>query len=239
MWEILVKIGIVIIVVLLFIFTGSFLSMWVRKPLIELCNKRNLNASPWKFFLWELFFCYLFLTNENETGVMSVWYVKVLLFLLILLPILVLFYRAKFFFGPLILIKLACIPLDLLYVITGCYKDKDYKANNSRIASDKASQGGSGFSGSWSQDGNLPQTISVPYSDTNATYHSSFEYMQNSYVFEKYRDMEYTRQNSEENYHTVNQGENTAYYNGEYAPFAENGGSVEVRTYDSDYAPME
>ncbi len=214
--------------------------MWVRKPLIELCNKQNLNASPWKFFLWEILCCYLFLANESETGVTSVWYVKALLFLLILIPIIVLFYQAKLFFGPLILIKLVCIPLDILYVVTGCYKDPDYTPVGKRTQySGTMQQSNHGTTGHSPYQGNTYQP-SISY-DQKMQGEQEFAGgdIQNTYVYEKYRDMEYTRQNSEESYHTVNQGEQTAYYNGEYAPFSENGGNVEIRTYDSDYAPMD
>ena len=240
MWGILIRIGILVIVVLLFIFTGSFLSMWVRKPLIELCNQRNLNASPWKFFLWEILLCYLFLANESETGVTSVWYVKGLLFLLIVIPILVLFYRAKLFFGPLILIKLVCIPLDLLYVITGCYKDPDYTPMDQRTNYNHTLQGSDSTNTNYSSNqGNGYQPASTFDRKIQEEQGFAGGDTQEPYVYEKYRDMEDTRQNSEDSYHTVKIGENTAYYNGDYAPFSESGGSVEVRTYDSDYAPME
>ncbi len=237
MWEILIKIAIIIGAILLFYFLGAFLSMGVRKPLSEMCLNRGLSAAPWKFFLWEGMLGYELFTEtfkkallDNAIGVgfVSSWGYNALIILLLSIPVFILIVKAKLFFLPLLLIKLLCIPLDILYVITGCYKDSDYTPVSNNPDS------GSSFSTP------LPYSASSEASDqgySETTYHGQHE--QSTTIHEKYQDMEYTRQGSDESYHTADIGGETAYYNGDYAPFNGSGGEVEIRTYDSDYVPMD
>ena len=253
MWGILIKIGIVIGAILLFYFLGAFLSLGVRKPLAEICLHRGLSASPWKFFLWEGVIIYEFFTETLKStlldktiglGFVSSWYYTALLILLFAIPIFVLLVKAKLFFIPLLLIKVLCIPLDILYVATGCYKDSDYTPVTESDSS------GSNFSGR-SQTGRSRPFVShtlfiSPFSASRdasnqgyseTPYHGQYEPQPT--IHEKYQDQEYTRQGSDESYHTADIGGKTAYYNGDYAPFNESGGDVEIRTYDSDYSPMD
>ena len=58
------------------------------------------------------------------------------------------------------------------------------------------------------------------------------------YVEEKYRDQYRTSQEGD-SYHTATSNDGDRYYTGDYVPFVSEGEAGEVRTYDSDYAPMD
>jgi hypothetical protein len=57
-------------------------------------------------------------------------------------------------------------------------------------------------------------------------------------VEEKYQD-QYRASQEADSYHTVKTDSGDHHYTGDYVPFVSTGEVTEVRTYDSDHAPMD
>jgi len=220
--------------VVIMFFGSRLLCIYVRKPLVEYCNKRGLSASPWLTLIpVAIGVCML---DEYRMNIGHSWselwqnapdeQLPLAVFLfggigLIALPMIILLIRAKKNFLRVLLIKILCVPLDIFYVIHYCLKRNNF-ADGTPI-SREAYRNGGGYYQSDSQQGG--------YVDGEDTYSQGS-------IEEKYQD-QYRASQTDDSYHTTVTEQGEHYYTGDYVPFTSEGEVTEVRTYDSDYAPMD
>lgn len=220
------------------VYYGSkLLCVYVRKPLVEYCNKKGLSASPWLTLIPAgIGIClldeYRTLANvEKSMGELlpNFSYLEsssAMLYLyggigLIALPMLILLIRARKYFPPVLLIKIICVPLDIFYFVHSCW-DKQNFASGRPVSREVYQNGGRYYKTSGQQSGYVEGD--TPYSGGS--------------VEEKYQD-QYRASQEADSYHTVSTDSGEHYYTGDYVPFVSEGEVTEVRTYDSDYAPMD
>lgn len=219
------------------IFYGSrLLCIYVRKPLVEYCNKRGLSASPWLILICMGFGIYLFdkhltLYNVEKMSELMTSFSNVKSktemmncfggIVLLLLPTLILLIRARKYFISVLLIKIVCIPLDIFYVLHSALSNDNLAEGTPVARADyqnsrqycQASEYQNGYI-----DGDSPNTSAC--------------------VEEKYND-QYRVSQEADSYHTVSSDGGKNYYTGDYVPFVSEGEATEVRSYDSDYTPMD
>lgn len=218
------------------------LCIYVRKPLVEFCNERGLSASPWLTLI--IIGIGVYLLNEHLTLMNVEQSMSSLLpnysyaksstrqiyeyggIALISLPLLILLIRAKKYFIPVLLIKIICVPLDILYALHGSDKFIDARPlSGAAYHTNGAAYAGKG--GRYYDD-----------SGQQAGYIDGDRPAADGYVEEKYQDQHRVRQEAD-SYHTVSTESGEHYYSGDYVPFVSTGEVTEIRTYDSDTAPME
>lgn len=225
------------IALIAFVFFGSrLLCIYVRKPLVEYCKKRGLSASPWLILISMGTGIYLLNKHipsyevENISDIVSsLSKVKTASDMincyggiaLLVLPLLIFLIRARKYFIPVLLIKIACIPMDIFYLVHAALS-KDNLAEGAPAARADYQNNRQYRQASGGQDG----------------YVNGDSYNAGGYVEEKYRD-QYRASQEGDSYHRASSGDGERYYTGDYVPFVSEGEVTEVRTYDSDYAPMD
>ena len=117
-----------------FIYLSTMLNM-IRKELVEYCLRHRLKASPWALLLWEGIWGVEWATGlYSGTLIRNGLLVSMLsheiftwaVMSLTVLPLLALFFKARLRLFPLLVIKLLCVPLDIVYVISRGYDDIDF-----------------------------------------------------------------------------------------------------------------
>lgn len=229
-----VIIGIVIVVVALI--ASRILCVYIRKPMVEFCNSRGFSASPWITLLMVCFGAQKLLDHfkrieldeilrlsdniiykESTSGAIN-FYGSIFI---MALPLIVLLIRTRKYFPVVLLIKTLCVPLDLIYIVNCIIRGGRF-ADATPISRDEYRSGRQHAQASRGQ-GSYVNGDSPDESD---------------YVEEKYRD-QYRASQEADSYHTASSDDGDRYYTGDYVPFVSEGEVTEVRTYDSDYAPMD
>lgn len=238
--------GLVYLVVVLFVLRliGRMLIRWIYRPLVQFCDARGLNASPWGFVIWEALALSeytartgyeLFFQYWKPTGWMSPELYGWVLLGLAALPLVVMLIKTKvIYFIPLLLVKLLGIPFFLLAFFVGMPEDEEEAANvELSRALDRAAQRGI----SVPQRGSSAQRGSSHRGDSQQaqTHQESDCDGAPGYMGEKYADQHRASQDSG-GYSSSDVGGTPVYYTGDYRPFGAEG---DPREYDSDYSPMD
>lgn len=117
-----------------FIYLSTMLNM-IRKDLVEYCLKHRLKASPWALLLWEGIwgvewatglYSGILIKNGMLVPMLSHAIFSWIVLSMAILPLLALLVKARLRLVPLLIIKLLCIPLDIVYVISRGYDDIDF-----------------------------------------------------------------------------------------------------------------
>ncbi|HPF30124.1 MAG TPA: hypothetical protein PLZ77_08505 [Lachnospiraceae bacterium] len=139
---------------------------------------------------------------------------------LLVLPLLILLIRTRLNFIPVVLIKMVCFFLDPFYLVHLSFKKDNFAAGTpvSKVEY-------------WDRKHNYQAAGQGGCVDGESSY-------ANDSVQEKYQDPYRASQDSDY-YHTTSAGSGEHYYTGDYVPYMSEGEITEVRTYDSDYAPMD
>lgn len=252
-----------------FIYLSTMMNM-IRKSLVEYCMRHRLSASPWALLVWEGIWAV-----EWTTGMYSTWLMDRKLFVPLLshacfplavmgmavFPLLVLLVKARLRLVPLLLTKVLCIPLDVMYVISRGYQDEDFipdissrpsgsGVNNTPAHSQSTVRSASGQH----PVAGRPRAVPIHHSrsDTSPADSRSRQDRNQSPLYaadpshehrlpeylEKYTDQHRTRQEAD-HYATIKVGGETINFSDEYVPFTGTNDPVEVRQYDADYAPFE
>ncbi len=246
---------------MLFHFFSAIINLGVRNPLIEYCWRLGHSENPWYMALWwlgvYLEYRYLLLYNwflaERFSWLTETHY-SLGLYVLMALPIFYLLIQTGIVrFLPVLIIRVLCIPLDCIYLLSQGYNDEDTYPRRST----SSSKSGSGSSNP--QRSNRPQgrpaparsSQRYPEHTTNHPEQTSYEPdAMPEYITHKHHDEQsgmpdhmahryndqYRASQSGDTYSTTTVNGETAYYNGDSVPFGSDG---EVRTYDSDYAPFD
>jgi len=224
------------------------LNRLIRKPLVEFCLNRGQSASPWLLLIWESLCIFglgnlivfdVFIKNQISLEWLTVAVYEWFLIAMAVLPFIILLLKTRvIYFIPVLLIKILCIPLDIVYAITGGFNKSDYipvsgRSNNNR----------NGGNGNYNPTNYKPNNYNTNSSPLEQTYNYSQNNSQNQNggmpgnMSEKYGDQYRASQSSEgDGYSTVNVGGEKAYYNGDYVPYGAEG---DIRKYDDGYAPLD
>lgn len=248
-------IGVIAFVVLagLVYLAGRLLTYKVRLPLGRFCEERGWSPYPWKLLIFEaaigteyvfhIVYTKLLLSFDATKGLPLAAY-KWIVLGIGALPLVVLLFQTKvIYFVPLLLIKILCIPLDIIMLLTITveffFEQSGEKADSDRVLGSEYQivyqrqqgsapyQTGSAQSpadGGWGGDSSPIYTPPPDYFPTDPGYST-----------ENYQDQYRVRQ-SGDGYHTVQVGGETLSYSGDYAPFGAEG---PIESYSSDSVPME
>ena len=240
-----------------FFFILSFLAN-IRKKMVEFCYDHKQSASPWLILVWtsiwlsELFGYHPFSDQLTRFEILnkiiaSDFYQNVLLYIMIGLPFVLLLIRARQYFIPVLLIKILCIPLDIIYFICSFFTD-DFRplATKERTESNghyphyearmRLQQQSGRFGGSMSHPN--PTTSSRTEYTYNSTGHIQTTSNQPSSLdpmYFKYTDQHRVRTQGD-TYSTATVDGHSVSYSGSYVPFGADPVSIVER--DSDYAPF-
>lgn len=228
-WIVLIIVGLGILVA-----ASKSLCIYVRKPLVEFCNKRGLSASPWLTLIIVGIGIYLLSRHyemmhlDKSLAIGDYSYMNTASrqineyggIALIALPLLVLLIRTRKYFIPVLLTKIVCLPLDILYALHGGYNFVD-----ARPLSRKAfMNGGQVYVG---KNGKYYDASGSPIESGGKEGYSESAYNEKPYRDNEYADYgssSYTEEHS---------------YSGDYVPYSSEGEVTEIRTYDSDYTSMD
>ncbi|GAU77742.1 hypothetical protein [Fusibacter sp. 3D3] len=232
-----------------------------RKTLVEYCYDYKLSASPWVILVWEsvwiseLMGYKAFSERMSRYDIVnwlfqSKFYHNAILYIMIAIPFVILFLRARTRFLNVLAIKVLCIPLDLIYIIYSFF-DSEYKPlkPEERIANQRETSSQIGRHAPYSRSGNANR-MPVNGEDTDSfshvdhahigsgTYNRGESGSNDSYrepIYDKYTDMHRVRSTGD-SYTTSTVDGQTAYSTGDYIPFGADPGSIVER--DSGYAPF-
>ena len=218
------------------IFASKLLCIYVRKPLVEFCNKKGFSASPWLIFIcfcvgiyrlniyvqFEMIdtlgqFVDKCVSVKDTNGMINCYGGMALA----TIPLLICLIRTRLYFIPVLLIKIICIPLDLFYLVHSCLRKDNFEQ-------------GTPISKLEYRDGIRYKNV---YTNSDG-YVAGDSPESERYVEEKYRD-QYRASQEADSYHTASSEDGDRYYTGDYVPFVSEGEAGEIRTYDSDYTPMD
>ena len=247
----------------IFILAISFLAL-LRKKLVEYCYAHKQSANPWIIVIWES----LWLSELVGYRLMSVrlsryevvnhflqsdFYSTIFIYMAIVFPFVILLLKARTKFLQVLLIKMICIPLDLIYVVYSFFDDeykperyKEEDENSYSFYEERLKREGKGRH---SRRRTLihEEDCTEKKSDAEMSFSTDFGvYTENNsfandcetenYMSEKYNDLN-EAMNSEETYAVATVGGKPVYSSSDVIPFDADLDSV--REIDSDYAPFD
>ena len=217
----------------------------LRNRCIQFSKNHHSSANPWLLLLWTVLMMRLVSVKESpliEYFPNKEWYQGVLIAISIL-PYLVIMMKSKWFFVPVMLVKLVCIPLDVLHLVVSIFiSEDDLEVDDSsqvisgahRIARQNARNNNKNTGesrraslSSYQENGSLERYENTERDESTEPY-----------IPEKYLDDAYVRNQSDGYTHMKVNGR-SVYTTEDTIPFIENGTVEDIVERDSDYAPFD
>lgn len=126
-----ILLGILYIVIswLIFRFICRLLFRWVYTPLVYFCMDRDLNPSPWGFFVWELVvfleyrfrvFSHYVIEVSHYTDWVTPQIYNIFLIVLAAIPLVIMLFQSRFiYFIPLLVVRIIGAPFIVVSLFVG------------------------------------------------------------------------------------------------------------------------
>jgi len=246
-------------VVMYTFFIVLFFLVNIRKRLVEYCYCRKQSASPWLYVIWDGFWIYelssnFFIGNKLsgfdivKSFIKNGYYNDIFIYIMMAVPFLILLFKARKYFIPVLFIKIVCIPLDIIYFIYSFFDDEEefkpqrnkeeisynreirYTPSNSNTAHKFRS-----YSGNKKESLHKEEPITSDFGEYKEKQYDGRFDNENTYIPEKYKDQTAMRESADTYTHVKVDGEDY-YVPGDSAAFGVD--SPDSSDRDSDYAPF-